>query len=71
MAKGTAFMTWIDAQLQADPRLAREVEELIHEMKIDQEIVALREQRVLPQRDPADRLGKREPFAAGNLRRRN
>lgn len=43
MAKKTAFMKWIDAELQADPRLAHEVDELANEMKSEQEIVALRE----------------------------
>lgn len=64
MATKTAFMTWIDAELQADPKLAREVEELINEMKIEQEIVALREKRGLSQRDFAERLGTSQPYVA-------
>ncbi len=41
--KKTPFMQWIDGQLEADPRLGQDVDELLDEMKIEQELVALRE----------------------------
>jgi transcriptional regulator with XRE-family HTH domain len=64
MAKKTVFMKWIDRQLRADSQLAREVDELINEMKIEQELVALREKRGLSQRDLAERLGTTQPYVA-------
>jgi len=42
-AKKTSFMQWVDGQLKADKDLARRVDELVNEMKIEQELVALRE----------------------------
>ena len=64
MAKKTAFMDWIDGQLQADSKLAREVDELVNEMMIEQELVALREKRGLSQRDLATLLGTSQPYVA-------
>ena len=64
MVKKTAFMKWIDGQLDSDPQLAREVDELINAMKIEQELVALREKRGLSQRDLAERLGTSQPYVA-------
>jgi transcriptional regulator with XRE-family HTH domain len=64
MAKKTAFMDWIDDQLEADPKLARDVDELLNEMRIEQELVALRERRGLSQRDFARLLGTSQPYVA-------
>lgn len=63
-AKKTAFMKWIDDELAKSPKLAREVEEILNEMKLDQEIVALREQRGLSQRQLAKLLGTTQPYVA-------
>ena len=60
----TDFMTWIDSELEADPRLARAVEDLVLEMKLEQQIVALREKRGLTQRQLARRLGSSQPYVA-------
>ena len=62
--KKTAFMQWIDGELEADPRLAREVDELVNEMKLEQELVALREKRGLSQRQLAKLLGTSQPYVA-------
>ena len=62
--KKTAFMRWVDSQLEADPRLAREVDELVNEMKLEQELVALREKRGLSQRQLAKLLGTSQPYVA-------
>ena len=62
--KKTAFMQWIDGQLEADPQFAREVEELVDQMKLEQEIVALRERRGLSQRQLAKLLGTTQPYVA-------
>jgi len=62
--KKTAFMEWIDGQLKADPRLEREVDELVNQMKLEQELVALREKRGLSQRQLAKLLGTSQPYVA-------
>ena len=64
MRKRTGFMKWIDGQLEADPGLAREVDELVNEMKLEQELVALREKRGLSQRELAARIGTTQPYVA-------
>jgi DNA-binding transcriptional regulator YiaG len=64
MAKKTTFMKWIDGQLEADPKLAGDVDQLLTEMRIEQEIVALREKRGLSQRDLAKLLGTSQPYVA-------
>lgn len=63
-AKNTAFMKWIDSELTKSPKLAREVEEILNEMKLEQEIVALREKRGLSQRELAKLLGTTQPYVA-------
>ena len=60
----TAFMDWINGELEADPKLARDVDELLNEMRIEQELVALREKRGLSQRDFAKLLGTSQPYVA-------
>jgi transcriptional regulator with XRE-family HTH domain len=60
----TDFMRWVDSELDADPRLAREVEDLVLEMKLEQQIIALREKRGLTQRQLARRLGTSQPYVA-------
>jgi len=63
-AKKTAFMQWIDGQLGADEGFARRVEELVSGMKIEQELVALREKRGISQRDAAKLIGASQPYVA-------
>lgn len=63
-AKKTAFMQWIDGQLTADAGLARQVDELLNEMKLEQELVALRKRRGLTQRAFAKLLGTSQPYVA-------
>jgi transcriptional regulator with XRE-family HTH domain len=62
--KKTDFMDWIDGEIQSDPRLARDVDALLDEMKLEQELVALREMRGLSQRDLARLLGASQPYVA-------
>lgn len=62
--KKSAFMRWVDGQLDTDPHLAQAVEELIGAMKLEQQIVALREKRGLTQRQLAKRLGTSQPYVA-------
>jgi predicted XRE-type DNA-binding protein len=63
-AKKTAFMKWIDGELRADKAFARRVDELVSEMKIEQELVALREKRGISQRAAARLLGASQPYVA-------
>ena len=63
-SKKTAFMEWIDGQLEADPSFAQEVNDLVNEMKLEQEIVALREKRGITQRQLAKLLGTTQPYVA-------
>lgn len=62
--KKTEFMEWMDAKLAADPELARAVEERMAEMRIEQELVALREREGLSQKDLAARIGATQPYIA-------
>lgn len=62
--KKTPFMKWIDHEVETDPRLARAVEELVAEMKLEQQIVGLREKRGLTQRQLAKLLGTSQPYVA-------
>ncbi len=61
--KKTEVEEWLDGVL-ADPVLASAVEERMAEMKIEQELVALREREGLSQRDLAMRLGTTQPYIA-------
>ena len=60
----TAFMEWIGGQLEADPRLARKVDDLVNKMKLEQELTGLREKRGLSQRQLAKLLGTSQPYVA-------
>jgi transcriptional regulator with XRE-family HTH domain len=62
--KKTAFMDWIDGELQADPQLAQNVDVLLGELRLEQELIALREMRGLTQRDLARLLGTSQPYIA-------
>src|SRR5512143_3303815 len=57
-------MDWIDSRLKADPHLAREVDEILGEMRLEQDLSALREKRKLTQRQVAMRLGTSQPYVA-------
>lgn len=62
--KKTAFMQWIDGQLKADKAFARRVDALVSEMKIEQELVALREKRGISQRAAGKLIGASQPYVA-------
>lgn len=64
MRKRTAVMEWVDRRLKADPRLAREVDEILGEMRLEQDLAALREKRGLTQRQVAKLLGTSQPYVA-------
>jgi len=64
VSKKTTVMGWLDDRLKADPRLAREVEEILSEMRLEQDLAALREKRKLTQRQVAKLLGTSQPYVA-------
>jgi transcriptional regulator with XRE-family HTH domain len=64
VGKKTPVMDWIDCRLKADPRLAREVDEILGEMRLEQDLAALREKRKLTQRQVAALLGTSQPYVA-------
>jgi predicted XRE-type DNA-binding protein len=63
-AKKTSFMRWVDGQIGGDKDFARRVDALVNEMKIDQELVALREKKGISQREAAKLMGASQPYVA-------
>jgi putative addiction module component (TIGR02574 family) len=64
VSKKTAVTQWIDDRLKADPRLAHEVDQILSEMRLEQDLAALREKRKLTQREVAKLLGTSQPYVA-------
>jgi DNA-binding XRE family transcriptional regulator len=58
------FMQWLDRQLDKDPEFKRQVDEALNEARIEQDLVALREQRGLSQAQLAKRIGVSQPAVA-------
>jgi transcriptional regulator with XRE-family HTH domain len=57
-------MEWVDDQVESDARLASEVSRLLSEMRLEQELVALRERRGLSQREAAKLIHATQPYVA-------
>jgi transcriptional regulator with XRE-family HTH domain len=57
-------MQWVDRELAADASLSDAVDALLTEMRLEQQIVALREERGLTQRQFAELLGASQPYVA-------
>lgn len=57
-------MQWVDRELAADASLSDAVEALLTEMRLEQQILALREERGLTQRQFAELLGASQPYVA-------
>lgn len=65
MAKVTHdVMRWVDDQLAADPKLRERVDARLAELRIEQDLVALREARGLSQAQLARLLGVSQPAVA-------
>jgi DNA-binding XRE family transcriptional regulator len=64
MARKTDFMLWLWGDLKADRYLGRKADALVDEMKIQQQLVAMREMSGLSQSAAAKRLGTSQPYIA-------
>ncbi|MGE0824331.1 MAG: XRE family transcriptional regulator [Candidatus Binatia bacterium] len=62
--KKTNFEEWFDVQLHTDSNLNRQVEETLQAMRIEQDLVALREARGVSQTQLAKTLGVSQPAVA-------
>lgn len=60
----TAVMNWVEEQLDQDAALRQAVEELLNEMRIEQDLLALRRQKRVSQRQLAKTLGVSQPAIA-------
>ena len=57
-------MRWIDHKIDTDANLKKMVEENLAQMRIEQELAALRERRGMTQRELAARMGVSQPAIA-------
>ena len=55
---------WIDKELADDPDFARDVDAELQAMRVEQELVALRQARGVSQRQLARMLGVKQPVIA-------
>ena len=60
----SAVMNWMDEQLEQNSRLRQQVEELLNEMRIEQDLLALRQRKGLSQQQLAKTLGVSQPAIA-------
>jgi len=64
MARKTDFMRWLWGDLKPSGDLDRKADALVNEMKIQEQLIALREMRRLSQRAAAKLLGTSQPYVA-------
>ena len=55
---------WMKEQYRTSPHLKKRVDELVEEMSIEQDLIALRQERRLSQRALADLVGVTQPVIA-------
>ena len=60
----SAVMNWIDKQLAQDSRLRQQVAEMLNEMRIEEDLLALRQRKGLSQQQLAKTLGVSQPAIA-------
>lgn len=60
----TELRKWMDEQYRKSPRLKKRVEALVEHMSIEQDLIALREERGLSQRALASLVGVKQPVIA-------
>ena len=63
-ASKSEFMEWLDGELEKDPEFRRRVDDRLSEMRIEQDLAALREARGLSQNALAKRIGVSQPLVA-------
>jgi DNA-binding XRE family transcriptional regulator len=59
-----SFRKWLDAQLHQDLQLRQEVEQTLNELRLEQDLIALREARGLSQNQLAKLVGVSQPAIA-------
>ena len=60
----TPFMGWLNARINRDPQIRRLADEMLNEMRLEQDLAALREERGLSQSELAKLLGVSQPAVA-------
>ena len=60
----TQLRKWMDRQYRVTPGLKRRVETLVEQLSLEQDIIALREERGLSQRALAGLIGVKQPIIA-------
>ena len=63
-SKKTELMKWVDRKIASDAELRRMVEENLAEMRVEQELAALRDKLGITQRELATRMGVTQPAIA-------
>lgn len=63
-SKKTELMKWVDRKIASDAELRRMVEENLAEMRVEQELAALRDKLGITQRELAARMGVTQPAIA-------
>jgi DNA-binding Xre family transcriptional regulator len=58
------FMQWLDSQLEQDPEFRKRVDVALNEMRIEQDLAALRVARGISQAELAKRIGVSQPAIA-------
>ena len=58
------FMRWLDSQLEQDPEFRKRVDVALNEMRIEQDLAALRAARGISQAELAKRIGVSQPAIA-------
>lgn len=63
-SRKSPFMQWIDERLGRDLRFRQQVEEALNEMRLEQDLIALREKRGMSQGQVAKIIGVSQPAIA-------
>ena len=58
------FKQWLDGELEREPEFQKRVDAALNQMRIEQDLVALREAREISQGELAKRLGVSQPVIA-------
>jgi transcriptional regulator with XRE-family HTH domain len=64
MRKESSLLDWLDGKVNRSPEIRRLSDEMLNEMRIEQELAALREAKGVSQVKLAKRLGVSQPYIA-------